>query len=127
MSWSASQSWPGRRQLPRLGFNPVNSLSYHKAQVAQHDGRTPGIGWTYSAGSDARRYYVDGCLRISAKACSRVESAGLFAVAALCSNDGAMPFNFARLLRLRCELSALWIAFRRAVTCSAGNAFDRDN
>jgi hypothetical protein len=51
--------------------------------------------------------YADGCFRISAKACKRVESAGLFAVAALCSNDGAMLPNFASLLLLRCELCAL--------------------
>lgn len=50
--------------------------------------------------------YADGCFRTSAKACSRVASAGLFAVAALFSNDGAMLFNFASLLLLMCELSA---------------------
>ena len=71
--------------------------------------------------------YVDGCFRISAKACSRAESAGLFAMAALFSNDGAMRLNFASLLWLMCELSALWIAFWRAAIRSAGKACDRDN
>src|SRR6267378_1959673 len=48
-------------------------------------------------------------------------------MAALFSNDGAMRFNFASLPLLMCELSALWIAFRRAAIRSAGRACDRDN
>src|SRR6266404_44138 len=77
--------------------------------------------------SGSRCRYVDGCFRISAKACSRAESAGLFAMAALFSNDGAMRFSFASLLWLMCELSALWIALCRAAIRSAGKACDRDN
>src|SRR5437016_7891505 len=46
-----------------------------------------------------------GCFRMSAKACKRAESAGLFAVAALFSNDGAMLFSFATLPLLMCERS----------------------
>src|SRR5580700_7365234 len=51
--------------------------------------------------------HADGCFRISAKACNRVASTGLFALAALFSNDGAMLFNFASLLLLMCELSTV--------------------
>ena len=43
------------------------------------------------------------------------------------SNEGAMPFNFATLLLLMCELSALLIAVRRAAIRSAGKACDRSN
>jgi len=50
---------------------------------------------------------ADGCLRTSASACIRIESAGVFAVAASFSSEGAIPFNFAMLLLLRCDLSAL--------------------
>ena len=45
-------------------------------------------------------FHADGCFRMSAKACNRLESEGLFAVAALLSRDGAMRFNFATLLLL---------------------------
>src|SRR5258705_6293259 len=48
-----------------------------------------------------------GCFRISARACNRVESASLFALAALFSNDGARLFRFASSFCFRCELSAL--------------------
>src|SRR5579859_7569024 len=89
----------------------------HRCWLRGEKGKPPGL----------RRYYVDGCFRISAKACSRVESAGFFAVAALFSNDGAMRFNLASLLLLMCELSALWIAFRKSAIRAAGRACDRDN
>ena len=55
--------------------------------------------------------YAAGCLRICAREFNRLASAGLFAVAALFSSDGAIRFNFATLLLLMCEVSALWIAF----------------
>ena len=51
--------------------------------------------------------YADGCFRMSAKACKRFASAGLFAALALCSTEGAMLCNFATLLLFMCELSAL--------------------
>jgi hypothetical protein len=47
-----------------------------------------------------------GCFRIEARACSRVESAALFAVAAPFSNDGARLLRLARSFCFRCELSA---------------------
>ena len=50
---------------------------------------------------------ADGCFRTSASACIRIESAGVFAVAALFSSEAAMPFNFAILLLLMCDVSAL--------------------
>src|SRR5260370_41384882 len=56
--------------------------------------------------SGSRSHYVKGCFRIAAKECSRAESAGLLAVAALFSNDGSMRCNFASMLGLMCELSA---------------------
>ena len=57
----------------------------------------------------------------------RCESAGLFAVAALFSKDGAMLCSFASVLLLMCELSALWMAFCRAAMRSAGKACERFN
>jgi hypothetical protein len=38
-----------------------------------------------------------------------------------------MLFNFASLLLLMCEVSALWIAYCRDAICSAGKACERDN
>lgn len=64
---------------------------------------------------------------MSAKARNRVESAGLFAVAALASRDGAKPFSFATFFSFMCDLSAFWIAFCREVTCFDGKACDRAN
>ena len=69
--------------------------------------------------------YATGFLRISASARKRVESAGLFAVVALASRDGAMPFNFATLLSLMWDFSALAIAFCRELICFAGKACER--
>src|ERR1700693_190388 len=71
--------------------------------------------------------YADGCFRMSAKACNRLESFGLFAVAALFCTDGAMCFNFARSLLLMCEVSAALRAARRAAMRSAGKACERSN
>ena len=47
-----------------------------------------------------------GCFRISARACNRVESAALFVLTALFSNDGARLLSFASSFCFRCELSA---------------------
>ncbi len=71
--------------------------------------------------------HAAGCLRISAKACNRDTSPGLFAVAAFCSNESAMLFNFARVFLLMCDLSAFCIAFCRSTTRSAGKASERVN
>src|ERR1700676_2687984 len=77
--------------------------------------------------SGPRFGHAPGCFRISAKACNRAESPGLFAVAALCSRESAMPFNFASFLLFMWELSALCIAFCRSAIRSAGKASDRVN
>ena len=75
----------------------------------------------------AARFQADGCFRTSASACMRIESAGVFAVAALFSSEGAMPFNFAALFWLMCDLSALLITFCNSAIRPAGRAFDLDN
>lgn len=64
---------------------------------------------------------------MSAKACKRFESAGVFAVEALSSKDAAIPSSFATLLLLMCELSAPRMAFSRAAIRSAGKAWERFN
>src|SRR5712691_7812550 len=66
-----------------------------------------------------------GRFRISARACNRFESAVLFVMAALFSNEGARLLSFASSPRFMCEASALWIAFRRAAIRSAGRPCDR--
>src|SRR5580704_1186063 len=70
---------------------------------------------------------ADGCFRTSASARIRIESAGVFAVAALFSNEGASPFSFAMLLTLMCDFSALLIAFCSLAIRPSGRACDRDN
>src|ERR1700684_4242413 len=77
--------------------------------------------------SVSRPAYADGCFKIFAKACSRAASAGLVAIAAFFSKDGAMLLNFATLLLLMCEFSASRIPARRAAIRSAGKACDLSN
>ena len=60
------------------------------------------------------RHQRAGCLRISASAFNRVESASLFAEAADVSNDEARPLSFASSLCFIFEVSALVIDTRRA-------------
>jgi hypothetical protein len=48
-----------------------------------------------------------GRFRISVRACNRVESAALFVITALFSNEDARLLSFASSLCLMCELSAL--------------------
>src|SRR4029077_8625682 len=67
--------------------------------------RPKGLTYPCVAPTALRRYYVDGCFRISAKACRRAASAGVFAVVALVSREDAICASFACLLWLRCELS----------------------
>ena len=55
-----------------------------------------------------------GRFRISASACNRVESALFVVMAALFSSDGAKLLSFASALRFMFELSAFWIAVRKA-------------
>jgi len=62
---------------------------------------------------------------MSARDCIRIESAGDFAVAALFSNEGARALNFARLFALRCDFSALLIAFCNFAIRPAGRACER--
>src|SRR6267142_5013008 len=102
----ANQEVHGRRRHQVLRAGAFVETSAHRSGLCGLNGKPWG-----SLG-----HYVDGCFRISAKACSRAESAGLFAMEALFSNDGARRFNFASLL----ELSALWIAFRRSAIRFAG-------
>ena len=70
---------------------------------------------------------TSGRFRISARARNRFESAVLLAMAAVFSNDGARLLSFASSLRFMCEVSALWIACRRAAIRSAGRPCDRSN
>src|SRR4029077_16367351 len=116
-----------RPQLPSCQSRKLFSNGSSSGPLAREDPAADPSPCRRNALSGSRCDYADGCFRISAKACIRAESAGLFAVAALFSSDGAMPFNFASLPRLICELSALWIAFCRAAIRSAGKACDRDN
>ncbi len=50
---------------------------------------------------------TSGRIKISARACNRVESAALFAITALFSNDGARLLSLASSFCFMCELSAL--------------------
>jgi hypothetical protein len=70
---------------------------------------------------------ADGCFRTSASARIRIESAGVFAVAALFSNEEAIPFNFAILLLFMCDVSALAMVFRSLAIRLAGRACALDN
>src|SRR5579864_240073 len=65
--------------------------------------------------------------RTSTSACSRIESAGVFAVSALFSKVDDILFNFAILFLLLCEFSALRIAFSSCAIWLAGRACERDN
>src|ERR1700677_643680 len=78
-------------------------------------------------GNEARCRHAAGCLRISANACRRVESAGLPAVVALFSRSGAIAFSFASLPWFVGAFWAAWIAFPSDAICFSGNAFDRAN
>src|SRR5258706_13595762 len=83
-----------------------------------------------NANVDRPNFGKDHCagrFRISARACNRFESAVLFVMAALFSNEGARLLSFASSPRFMCEVSALWIACRRAAIRSAGQPCDRCN
>jgi hypothetical protein len=64
--------------------------------------------------SRIQRLATSGCFKISANACIRLTSAGLFVVAALLSKDIPKPLSFASDDLFMRELSAVSIAFRRA-------------
>src|SRR4029077_4730273 len=68
-----------------------------------------------------------GCLRIPANACSRVESAGVFAVVALPCRESARLLSFARSFLFRWDFPALRIAFCRVAIRSAERACDRSS
>ena len=109
--------------VPEEGVEPTQSKAPADFEsAASASSATPGLLETYHSSRKTRNptricgrvkplcpqyCYVDGFFRISANACSRAESAGLFAAVALSSNDGAMLFNLASLPLLICELSAL--------------------
>jgi hypothetical protein len=95
--------------------------SVHSARL--HRPRRRGVRLPLQFGKDQSA----GRFKISARACNRFESAVVFVMAALFSNDGARPLSFASSFRFICEVSALWIAFRRAAIRSAGRPCDRSN
>src|SRR5262249_25691698 len=107
--WPRSRAFRHRdRGLNRLSMNLKKVAAESVAQAVSLRGKLRG----FETASKSRAHrdcldYFSGCIRTSARAFSRAESAALFVIAALFSKDDARLFSFARSLSFRVELSAL--------------------